>query len=70
MVTPWTVVDTQLSQLIGLGPDATSGTSVTDDSGIGIHLDITIPKLTTELWNGIPAMMLPVLSTTKFVRLV
>ena len=70
MITPWTVVDTQLSQLIGLGPDVTSGTSVTDDLGIGIDLDITIPEVTTGPGNGIAARMLPVLTTSKLVRLV
>ena len=70
MVTSWIAVDTQFSWLIGLDPDALSGTSVTGDAGVGIHLDITIPELTTGPGKGIAGLMFPVLSTAKLVRLV
>lgn len=70
MVTSWIAVDTQFSWLIGLDPDTLSETSVTDDAGMGIHLDITIPELTAGPGKGIAGLMFPVLSTAKLVRLV
>jgi hypothetical protein len=73
IVTPWIAVDSQLSRLIGLNPDAPSATSVsvTDGATTGILLDITVPELTTGPGKGVAALMFPLLSNVRgLVRLV
>lgn len=71
VVTPWIAVDTQLSRLMGLNPDALSATSAMDGTTTGILLDISIPELTTGPGKGVAALMFPLLSSVKgLVRLV
>ena len=71
IVTSWIAVDTQLSRLIGIDPDALSATPGTGGRIPGILLDISVPELTTGPGEGIAALMFPVLSGIKgLVRLV